>query len=262
MAIRQRIGAPTIVQTQFWSFSIIGMVQHVAIWSHAEITTLPRQSVTALVACSAESHPTQEVRVSVWRGVPLSTLLSSVQIAPAAHFARLHCADGFTSLLPREMLDRAVLALEPIDVPPSPDDGCPARLVVPGCCGYKQAKWLERIEMIAAPVGGMWEERGASLDGRLQATSSFRSAPEGDRLRLSGTAFALGGFSEIQMSIGDGGWMPLSIAPVLTDDGGVSAVDWNVVWTPPHTGNHTVRLRLCPAQGGAPRSIVRNVTVP
>lgn len=262
MAIRQRIGAPTIVQTQFWSFAITGMVRHVAVWSHAEITALPRQSVTVLVACSAESHPAQDVRVSAWRGVPLAALLSSVQITPSAHFARLHCADGFTSVLPRELLDRAVLALEHADAPSCLEEGFPARLVIPGCYGYKQAKWLERIEMIAAPAGGTWEERGAPLDGRLQATSSFRSVLEGRRLNLSGTAFALGGFSEIQISVGEGGWMPLTITPELTDDGGISAVNWNVLWTPPHAGSHIVRLHLCPAQGGAPRSIVRIVTTP
>ena len=40
--------------------------------------------------------------------------------------------------------------------------GWPFQLVAPGKLGYKWAKWITRIELLAKPRKGFWEKRGYS----------------------------------------------------------------------------------------------------
>jgi DMSO/TMAO reductase YedYZ molybdopterin-dependent catalytic subunit len=61
---------------------------------------------------------------------------------------------------------QTVLALELNDKPLDPDHGAPVRLKIPTQLGYKSAKWVERIELVAnfknvlGGNGGYWEDQG------------------------------------------------------------------------------------------------------
>jgi DMSO/TMAO reductase YedYZ molybdopterin-dependent catalytic subunit len=45
------------------------------------------------------------------------------------------------------------------------DHGGPMRLVVPHLYFWKSAKWLTRIELMAADKAGFWEENGYHMFG-------------------------------------------------------------------------------------------------
>jgi len=52
-----------------------------------------------------------------------------------------------------------------IDGNPIPSDlGGPTRLIVPQMFAYKAVKWLTRIELVAEPQLGYWEQRGYQTD--------------------------------------------------------------------------------------------------
>ena len=69
-----------------------------------------------------------------------------------------------------------MLAHEANKEPLPPDNGQPLRLVLPGSYAYKNVKWVERVEAIAAedpgPEGyhGYWESAG--LPGRCRHSMS------------------------------------------------------------------------------------------
>ena len=40
----------------------------------------------------------------------------------------------------------------------------PVPCVIPEMYGYKNVKWVERIEVVAKPTAGYWEQRGYDVD--------------------------------------------------------------------------------------------------
>jgi DMSO/TMAO reductase YedYZ molybdopterin-dependent catalytic subunit len=61
---------------------------------------------------------------------------------------------------------QTLLALEQNFKPITPDRGAPVRLTVPTQLGYKSAKWVQRISVVASTKnlyggkGGYWEDQG------------------------------------------------------------------------------------------------------
>jgi DMSO/TMAO reductase YedYZ molybdopterin-dependent catalytic subunit len=96
-----------------------------------------------------------------------------------AHFVMLHSADGYTTNLPREdfaAMD-ALLAHSWNGAPLTREHGGPMRLVVPHLYFWKSAKWLQRIEFIAAdrPVSGKSAATTcAAIRGKSSATRTIR----------------------------------------------------------------------------------------
>ena len=112
--------------------------------------------------------------IGKWTGVPLGDLLRKVQPLPNAKYAVFHCADvddeGIAYYESMAIADcyhpQTILAYElngkALDIP----HGAPLRLRFERQLGYKQAKYVERIELlesldgIGAGKGGYWEDQG------------------------------------------------------------------------------------------------------
>ena len=121
--------------------------------------------------------------IGQWTGVPLGLILKAAALKPNARYAVFHCADNLTGepakggeQSPGQYYESVDLtdAFHPqtliayamngrmLDVP----HGAPLRLRVERQLGYKQAKYVERIEItdslarIAGGKGGYWEDRG------------------------------------------------------------------------------------------------------
>jgi DMSO/TMAO reductase YedYZ molybdopterin-dependent catalytic subunit len=112
--------------------------------------------------------------IGKWRGVALGTVVAMAQPKPAARYCVFHCFDRDTSgERYYESLDlheaahpQTILALDLNDKPLDDDHGAPVRLKIPTQLGYKSAKWVQRIELVAdlKPIagggGGYWEDQG------------------------------------------------------------------------------------------------------
>jgi len=107
--------------------------------------------------------------IGKWKGVPLAKLLEAAQPTTQARFAVFHCADPMeddgTSLY-YESVDmddawhpQTILAYELNDKPLPVENGAPLRLRVERQLGYKQAKYIWRIEAVAS-LAGIWGGRG------------------------------------------------------------------------------------------------------
>jgi DMSO/TMAO reductase YedYZ molybdopterin-dependent catalytic subunit len=70
--------------------------------------------------------------------------------------------DGYTTNLPLAdfAAEDAILATSWEGQPLSRDHGGPMRLVVPHLYFWKSAKWLRRIDLMAADAAGFWEQNG------------------------------------------------------------------------------------------------------
>ena len=109
--------------------------------------------------------------IGQWTGVPLGRLLGEAGLRPAARYVVFHCADDFDGSLYYESIDLAdahhpqtILAYAMNGAPLPIGHGAPLRLRVERQLGYKQAKFVMRLEVVAslaaigAGKGGYWED--------------------------------------------------------------------------------------------------------
>jgi DMSO/TMAO reductase YedYZ molybdopterin-dependent catalytic subunit len=112
--------------------------------------------------------------IGKWRGVPLATVVAMAQPKAGVRYCVFHCFDTdqsgehyYESLdLHQAAHPQTVLALELNDKPLDLDHGAPVRLKIPTQLGYKSAKWVRRVELVASldgiygGTGGYWEDQG------------------------------------------------------------------------------------------------------
>jgi DMSO/TMAO reductase YedYZ molybdopterin-dependent catalytic subunit len=110
--------------------------------------------------------------IGKWGGLRLGDLLASVGVRPHAGYVVFHCLDTdmmgsayYESLSLRQAAHpQTLLAYELNDQPVPVKNGAPLRLKVPTQLGYKSAKYVQRIEVVASLKGfgngGYWEDQG------------------------------------------------------------------------------------------------------
>jgi DMSO/TMAO reductase YedYZ molybdopterin-dependent catalytic subunit len=113
--------------------------------------------------------------IGKWTGVPLGKILNMAGLHPEVRFVVLYCADelerddgGYYESI--DLVDafhpQTLLAFALNDKPLAIANGAPLRLRVERQLGYKQAKYLMRIEAVSGldaigrGKGGYWEDRG------------------------------------------------------------------------------------------------------
>jgi DMSO/TMAO reductase YedYZ molybdopterin-dependent catalytic subunit len=152
-----------------WDLLIDGLVAAPMLVSLAAIKIMPSRTQITRHDC-VEGWSA----IGKWTGVPLGDLLRLVRPLPGARFAVFHCADVDDEGVPyyesMALADcyhpQTILAYElngkPLDVP----HGAPLRLRFERQLGYKQAKYVERVELvdsltdIGGGKGGYWEDQG------------------------------------------------------------------------------------------------------
>jgi len=161
-----------------WRLTVDGMVAHPLSLSLAEIRRLPARTQITRHDC-VEGWSA----IGQWTGVPLGLLLRAAAILPRAKYAVFHCADNLSGepekggaqapgqyyeslALPDAAHPQTIIAYAmnggPLDIP----HGAPLRLRVERQLGYKQAKYLTRIQLTDTLAGfyggkgGYWEDRG------------------------------------------------------------------------------------------------------
>lgn len=161
-----------------WRLKIGGMVTNPMSLSMTDIRRLPARTQITKHDC-VEGW----TAIGMWTGVQLGLLLKAAGLNPKARYVVLHCADNLTGEPAKggeqspgqyyESIDlkdafhpQTLIAYElngkPLDVP----HGAPLRLRVERQLGYKQAKYIESIQVtdsfanIAGGKGGYWEDRG------------------------------------------------------------------------------------------------------
>jgi len=155
-----------------WKLKVDGLVDQPASFSLAELRAMPSRTQITRHDC-VEGWSA----IGKWTGVPLAQLLAAVRPKPDARFVVFHCADTFdddNGAVPYyESIDmddayhpQTILAygLNGADLPVT--NGAPLRLRVERQLGYKQAKYVMRLELvehfrqIGGGKGGYWEDQG------------------------------------------------------------------------------------------------------
>ena len=149
-----------------WRLAIDGMVRRPKSVSLAQIRAMPARTQITRHDC-VEGWSA----IGKWTGVPLKLLLDAAGPLPAARYAVFHCADDFGGDAYYESIDlidayhpQTILAWGMNDELLTVGHGAPLRLRVERQLGYKQAKYVMRVELvdslvrIGAGKGGYWED--------------------------------------------------------------------------------------------------------
>ena len=147
-----------------WRLRIDGLVKRPRELGYEELLRLPRAEQTSDFHC-VTGWSVNNVR---WAGVRFHDLLALADPLPQANALRFVSAEHpyeDTLTLDQALRQNAMLAYEMDGTPLSRPHGSPARVVMPAMYGYKNVKWVERIELVAHPSDGFWEKLGYDRDG-------------------------------------------------------------------------------------------------
>jgi sulfane dehydrogenase subunit SoxC len=147
---------------------IHGLVDHPLTFSIPDLLRYPLRSRICFIECGGNSNAGWNrvasqsqagyfhglVSNSEWTGIPLGVLLREAGMKPAAKWVIAEGADAFAmhvSIPLEKLLDDALLALYQNGERLRPENGYPARLVLPGWEGVVNVKWLRRLELTDRP---------------------------------------------------------------------------------------------------------------
>ena len=154
-----------------FELAVGGMVEVPRAYALADLRALPARTQITRHDC-VEGWSA----IAKWKGAKLSALLDRVRPQPEARYVVFHCADPmaddgtdfyYESI---DLLDayhpQTILAYDMNDAPLPVANGAPVRLRVERQLGYKHAKYVAGIELVASFAhiaggkGGYWEDRG------------------------------------------------------------------------------------------------------
>ncbi|MCW8926408.1 MAG: molybdopterin-dependent oxidoreductase [Xanthomonadales bacterium] len=151
-----------------WRLRVDGLVKQPGDFSLAELRSYPARTQITRHDC-VEGWSA----IGKWTGIPLALLLDEVQLNDEARYIVFHCADDFQGKPYYESIDlvaafhpQTILAYGMNDGDLPTAHGAPIRLRVERQLGYKQAKFVMRIEAVASLSdigkgrGGYWEDVG------------------------------------------------------------------------------------------------------
>lgn len=157
------LGIQPKIELWDWRLRVDGLVETPVDWSYQDFLGQPAFADVSDIHCVTawsrfDNH---------WEGVSARHLLSVVKPSPRARHLVLHSHDGYTTNLRLEdFAAEDVLLAHKWEGKPIPrEHGGPVRLVVPRYYFWKSAKWLKRIELVAADKPGFWEQRGYHNEG-------------------------------------------------------------------------------------------------
>ena len=155
-----------------WKLAVDGLVEAPGAYTLAELRAMPARTQITRHDC-VEGWSA----IGQWTGVPLGRVLALVKPKPAARCVVLHCADTFgegadetpyyESIDLQDAYHPQTLLAYGLNGKTLPvTNGAPLRLRVERQLGYKHAKYVMRVELVADFThlgdgkGGYWEDQG------------------------------------------------------------------------------------------------------
>lgn len=240
------------VQPHDWALDICGLVRAPLQLRLSDLTSRPKVKVLTVHQCAGSpldpNSPKRRICNVEWGGVRLSDLLTECSVLDEAHyawsfgmdygaFAGVECGNYVKDLPLDRVSSDVLIAYELNGEPLRPENGYPARLVVPGFYGTNSVKWLSRIELAPRRADGPFTTRWYNdivkdESGRptgitkpvwqiapesvIVAPASEAHVSRAQEFQVWGWAWADGGVSTVELSFDNGRtWAVASLDPSL-----------------------------------------------
>ncbi|MPZ36806.1 MAG: molybdopterin-dependent oxidoreductase [Rhizobiales bacterium] len=267
-----------------WSLSIDGLVRRPTRLTWNDLMRRPHVEITSIHECCGSPMkpdvPARRICNVVWGGVRLSDLLADCDPEPAARYVwssgtdygvfEGETIDAFVKDLPLDRVAADVLIADAMNgLPLRPENGYPARLVVPGFYGTNSVKWLTRLTLMDKRATGPFTTRwyndpirdgsgrptGATVpvwsiapESVIVSPAPDQTLPAGETTNIWGWAWADGGVSAVDVNV-DGG--PAVIRAAIEPSAGRAWQRFTVSWRPEHRGKCELWSRAQSADGRA-----------
>jgi DMSO/TMAO reductase YedYZ molybdopterin-dependent catalytic subunit len=156
-------GPPPAAAVASWVVEVDGLVETALHLDRTAWLALPRTQETRTFHC-VEGWSVDHLG---WEGVRVADLLSLAKPQAGGRFVTFHTYAGkYSDSLPMSQAQAPeTLLADSVDGIPLPAaHGGPLRLVIPSQLGYKNVKWVVRLEVTASQAQGYWEARGYAAD--------------------------------------------------------------------------------------------------
>ncbi len=155
-------GTAPVIDMESWKLRVFGLVQPELELDWPKLSKLRWETVETDFHCVTQWTCLDQT----WEGVPFAEVLSLTETSPDAKFVMVHCYGGYTTNLPLDIaMNNGLFAHKQNGRPLAEGHGWPLRLVVPILYGWKSAKWVSGVELMANDAPGFWEQRGYHNDG-------------------------------------------------------------------------------------------------
>jgi DMSO/TMAO reductase YedYZ molybdopterin-dependent catalytic subunit len=214
-----------------WRLAVDGLVQQRLSLRYDQLLALPRTDAYATLRCISNDVGGHLMSTALFSGVRLGALLSLAAPGPPADTLVMQGIDGQMESVPLAVAgaSEAMVAYAMNGQAIAGAHGFPARVLLPGLYGFKQVKWLTRLELARGPRPGHWEQLGWTADARVNTvarTDLVRQTPDG--AEAAGIAYAGDrGIRAVEVRVDGGPWLPATLnAPPLS---ALTWVQWRAV---------------------------------
>jgi DMSO/TMAO reductase YedYZ molybdopterin-dependent catalytic subunit len=155
-----------------WRLDVGGLVEKPVSLTYAHLRALPRAEQISTFHCVTG----WTVKNVHWGGVRIADVFDLVRPVPAAGALQFVSAEKpYVDYLSMEQvrLHDVMLAYEMDGKPLPREHGAPLRLIIPEMYGYKNVKWLERINLVSKPEDGYWEQLGYDRDAWVGHSNGY-----------------------------------------------------------------------------------------
>ncbi|MFH1502816.1 MAG: molybdopterin-dependent oxidoreductase [Candidatus Eisenbacteria bacterium] len=161
------IEGPQEVDLDDYRLEVIGLVERPASLTYEEVLDRERQTRLTTLFC-VEGWQER----LLFEGVRVRDVLEEARPTVGVRTIIFHAADGYTSSLPYEDVERLdlMLAAKVNGLPLDAMRGMPFQVVAETKFGYKWVKWVTKIELSSEPFSGFWESRGYSNEADVQTS--------------------------------------------------------------------------------------------
>jgi DMSO/TMAO reductase YedYZ molybdopterin-dependent catalytic subunit len=155
-----------------WRLHVGGLVENELDLDYEHLRGLPRATQVSDFHC-VTGWTVRNVR---WTGVRLADVFAGARPTAHAHALQLTSAEiPYVDYLTMKqaLLPDVMLAYEMNGRPLPREHGAPLRLVIPEMYGYKNVKWLSRIDLVAKAEAGYWENLGYDRDAWVGRSNGY-----------------------------------------------------------------------------------------
>ena len=191
--VTKNAGGDPIIHPQDWRLLVDGEVERPFQIDYQTLRKLPPVEVTKTLECISNftSKPelapfgSELISTARWKGAKVSDILQLVGgVKPGAAYLAVLGADEFTSALPMEAaLDRETLLVYEMNGEVLPHEhGYPARMLVPGRYGMKNAKWVAGLRPLRREFVDWYGQRNWSKTAVVRTMSRIDQPAPGATL--------------------------------------------------------------------------------
>ena len=227
-----------------WTLIIDGLVDQPLALTFEAVQAFQRADVYLTRQCVSNPVGGNLISTALMSGARLSDVLHGAKIQTAAIQLVFYGRDGYSESVPLAYALKYGLLVYAMNGVFLPDThGAPLKVEVPGLYGFKNMKWLTRIEAVATPYKSVWTQEGWTESAFYKTMSCIDSiTASASGAVIAGIAFAgLRGISRVEVQINGAEWQSATLN------------------TPPLSEQTWVQWRIDTSLGGTLNVVVRAV---